>query len=123
MTSSVMETRSTNAACFLRCRTNTSRILCASPKLEPNLSASSGLHHPYRTQEEEGGKEKQEDVGGQGKVPECSTSESFGTEDRLQRISNEHSLNTVCGLALHRHYLIQRSNDITGKILLSLHYR
>jgi len=52
MTSSVMETRSTSTVSFLRCGTNPSRSLSASPELEPNLSASSGLHLPYRTEKE-----------------------------------------------------------------------
>lgn len=56
MASSVMETRNTNAACFLRSRTNTSRILSASPELGPNLSASSGLYHPAE-QGKEGSRE------------------------------------------------------------------
>lgn len=66
-------------------------------------------------QKKKKGEEEKQEVGGQGKVPECSISESFGTEDRLQRMSNKHSFNTVCGLALHRHSLIQPSNDVMGR--------
>lgn len=58
MACSIMETRSTNAACFLSSRTDTSSVLSASPELKPNLSASSGLPHPYRTGKGERGRGK-----------------------------------------------------------------
>lgn len=88
MTSPVMETRSTNTACILSCRTSVLRILSASPELEPNLSTSSGLHHPHKTGKVEGERGETGGEGGQGKVQECSVPESSGTEDRLLRTSH-----------------------------------
>lgn len=86
MASSVVETRSTNAAGFLSCRTNTLRIPVLHLSWSPvYLSASSKLHYPYRTEKGEGG--RGEKGGGKlGQGARVFQSREFG--DRLYKTDN-----------------------------------
>lgn len=117
MTSPVMETRSTNATCFLSYRKK--KIHQAFSLL--HLSRSP-IYLPAQgfTIFMEQRREKEEEEKGQGKAQKCFTPESLGADNKLQRIGNLHLLNNFYRLQVFISVIsFNLQNDIMDRILLS----